>query len=244
MEQTNPLAPQYAPPYAALSLGEVALRCAQETQKFFQNLAYEAGYCFELFRRAVVTGDQRAWDLIYQQYHAQVMRWVNRHPAFSACREEAQYFVNRVFERLWRSLTPEKFGNFADLKRVLAYLQVCVHSLILDDCVRAREAPGADEQELDDLLERLPYRDGQTPEDEALARSRQQRLWRWLAGRLKDEQERAVVEGLFVFELKPRQMPAAYPGLFASVQEVYRLKQNVLDRLRRDSGLGDFLDRT
>lgn len=234
MEQSNPFAP--------LSLGEIALRCAQETQKFFQNVAYEAGYCFELFRRAVVGSDQRAWDLVYQQYHAQVLRWVNRHPAFSACREEAQYFVNRVFERLWRSLTPDKFANFADLKRVLAYLQLCVHSLILDDCVRAREAPDADDQELDELLERLPYRDGQTPEDEALTRNRRRQLWRWLAGRLKDEQERAVIEGLFVFGLKPRQMLATYPGLFASVQDVYRLKQNVLDRLRRDSGLGEFLD--
>lgn len=238
MEQSNPL----ASPYAALSLGEIALRCAQETQKFFQQLAHESGYCFELFRRAVVTGDQRAWDLIYQQYHAQVLRWVNRHPAFSACREEAQYFVNRVFERLWRSLTPEKFVHFADLRRVLAYLQMCVHSLILDDCVRAREVPGSDEQELEESLERLLYRDGQTPEGEALARSRRQRLWQWLEGRLKDASERAVVEGLFVFGLKPREMPAAYPALFTSVQEVYRLKQNVLERLRRDPGLRSLLD--
>lgn len=234
MEQSNP--------FASLSLGETALRCAQETQKFFQQLAYESGYCFELFRRAVVTGDQRAWDLIYQQYHAQVTRWVNRHPAFAACREEAQYFVNRVFERLWRSLTPEKFGNFADLKRVLAYLQMCVHSLILDECVRARETPDSNEQELEESLERLLYRDGQTPEAEALIRHRRQRLWQWLEGRLKDEQERAVVEGLFVFGLKPRQMLAAYPALFVSTQDVYRLKQNVLERLRRDPNLRNVLD--
>ncbi len=234
MERANPFEP--------LSLGEIALRCAQETQKFFQHLAHESGYCFELFRRAVVNGDQRAWDLVYQQYHAQIMRWVNRHPAFAVCHEEAQYFVNRVFERLWRSLTPDKFAHFTDLKGVLAYLQTCVHSLILDECVRARQAPGADEQELETLLERALYRDGQTPEAEALARSSRQRLWQWLASRLKDEQQQAVMEGLFVLGLKPREIPQAYPGLFTSVQDVYRLKQNVLERLRRDPGLGDFWD--
>lgn len=242
MEQSNPSAPPYAPQLAALSLGEIALRCAQETQRFFQHLAYESGYCFELFRRAIVAGDQRAWDLIYQQYHAQVLRWVNRHPAFAACREEAQYFVNRVFERLWRSLTADKFAHFADLKRVLAYLQMCVHSLILDDCVRAREAPGDGRTALDEDLERLLYEDGQTPEDEALARRQRQRLWRWLESRLKDDPERAVIEGLFLCGLKPRELLTAYAGLFNSVQDVYRIKQNVLERLRRDPGFGRFLD--
>jgi hypothetical protein len=93
--------------------------------------------------------NQRAWELICAQYDAQVSRWVKRHPAFPTSGEEVPYFVNRAFEKTWVALTAERFGNFPDLKSLLRYLQMCVHSAVMD---HARTAERAD---LDVQEERL-----------------------------------------------------------------------------------------
>ena len=57
---------------------------------------------------------------------------MQRHAAFPASGEEAQYFVNRAFDKLWTAMTPQKFERFPDLKSLLRYLQMCVHSAIID----------------------------------------------------------------------------------------------------------------
>jgi len=43
-----------------------------------------------------------------------------------------------------------------------------------------------------------------------------------------------VVYGTYVLDLKPRELCRRYRSVFSSVREVYRIKQNVLARLRRD----------
>jgi hypothetical protein len=55
--------------------------------------------------------------------------------------------------------------------------------------------------------------------------------------RLADEREQAVVFGSFVLAMKPAELQMRYAHLFSDVREVYRTKQNVLDRLRRDPEL-------
>jgi DNA-directed RNA polymerase specialized sigma24 family protein len=122
----------------ALTLAGIAHRCARETELFFQRQGHDPRYCFELFRRAIVEHDHCAWELVYAQYRPLVTGWVTRHAAFPTSGEEAQYFVNRAFEKMWLALAPEKFGQFANLKSLLRYLQMCVHSVILDH-VRAAE---------------------------------------------------------------------------------------------------------
>ena len=92
------------------TLAGIAHRCAQETERFFQRQRHDPGYCFELFRRAIEHRNQRAWELIYTQYDAQVSRWVKRHSAFPTSDEEVPNFVNRAFEKMWVALTAEKSG--------------------------------------------------------------------------------------------------------------------------------------
>ena len=43
-----------------------------------------------------------------------------------------------------------------------------------------------------------------------------------------------MVYGYFVLALKPRELCDPYPHTFRNVQHVYRVKENVLARLRRD----------
>lgn len=219
---------------ASLPLDDIAYRCAYETDRFFRRQHYDPRYCFELLRRAIVERCQRAWELVYAQYQPLVTGWVERHAAFPSCHEEAQYLANCAFEKMWTALTPNKFDRFPDLQSLLRYLQMCVHSVILD-IVRA-----AEQLALVDQIERLAAGDdleAASVEDQALDRLQRQAFWHEINARLHSEQERQVVYGCFVLALKPQELCARFPGLFHDVREVYRVKENVLARLQRDAEL-------
>ncbi len=218
----------------ALSVTGLTHRCAQETESFFQRKPHDPAPCYELFRRALLERDQRAYECLYTQYQPLVAGWVERHPGFPAAGEEAQYFVNRAFEKLWHALTPEKFHRFPDLKSVLSYLKLCTHSVVIDHA-RARQHALLDEESSDATL--ATQAAGGDVEDDAIERSQQQEFWRQINLRLADEKEQAVVFGSFVLAMKPAELQVRYAHLFGDVREVYRTKQNVLDRLRRDPEL-------
>jgi hypothetical protein len=220
-----------------LTLAGVAHRCARETRLFFQDRRYDPRYCFELFRRAIAERDERAWELVYAQYCALVAGWVKRHSAFPESGEEPQYFVNRAFEKMWGALTHEKFGHFVNLRSLLRYLQMCVHSVILDH-VRLTERSVADVQP--EALAAGRTTEDPIVEDLALDRLHRQEFWRAIDSRLSDEQERRVVYGSFVLALKPRDLCAQFRETFRDVREVYRVKERVLARLRRDPELEKF----
>lgn len=219
---------------ASLSLEDVAQRCAYETDRFFRRLQHDTRYCFELLRRAIVERCQRAWELAYAQYQPLVTSWVKRHPAFSSCREETSYLVNCAFEKMWSAVTPVKFARFSDLKSVLRYLQMCVHSVILDVVRGAEPSALIDRVETLDAGEAL---ETTCVEDQALDRVQRQAFWQEIGARLRTEQERQVVYGCFVLGMKPRELCARFPDQFRDVREIYRVKENVLARLQRDAEL-------
>ena len=224
--------------FETLTLTGIAHRCAQETELFFQRKGYNPRYCFELFRRAIMERNQRAWELVYNQYRSLVGSWVKRHSAFPSSGEEAQYFVNRAFEKMWVAVTPDRFGRFPDLKSLLRYLQTCVHSVVLDQVRVAEQAEVGAEA---DIASVEGEAGDTTPEDQALARVQGQELWDQITTRLRSDKERRVMYGSFVLALKPREIYAEGKDTFRDVREVYRVKENVLARLRRDAELKKLL---
>lgn len=219
----------------ALGLGGVAHRCGQETRRFFRRERHDPRFCFELYRRAIVERNPDAWALVYRQYQPLVAGWVEGHPSFRTSGEEIQYFVNRAFEKIWAALSPDKFHRFPNLPSLLRYLQMCTHSAIVDH-IRKREVPVVESD-----VEGNPWGDGPTgspkQRSRALDRLDREDLWRQVDARLKDDRERAVVYGSFVLALKPAEIEARCPGLFRDVKDVYRVKENVLARLGRDTEL-------
>ncbi len=222
----------------SLALRVIADRCARESELFFQRQSHDPRFCFELFRRAIVEHLHCAWELVYAQYKVLVTTWVTRHPAFSLTGEETAYFVNRAFERMWTALTPEKFEHFPDLKSILRYLQMCVHSVVVD-FTRNAGAPSL-ESSLEDVEARLPARTS-TLEEQVEMHIQQKTLWNCLAARLHNEKERSMLYGSFVLNLKPQELLSVFPHTFRSIDEIYQIKQNVLDRLRRDPELKELL---
>jgi hypothetical protein len=215
----------------SLSFSVLSSRCAQESEHFFSRQVHDPRFCFEIFRRAISERHQQGWSFLYQQYQPLVAGWVERHSLFAHTGEENQYFVNGAFEKMWKVMTPEKFSQFPDLKSILRYLQMCVHSVITDH-VRKKE----ENLLLDDVPSFAKERSNQNPDIEQSVVTRDQRedLWRDLTRRLKNEKELQVVYGTFVLGLKPREILAEFPGVFRDVEEIYQIKANVIDRLRRD----------
>ncbi len=220
--------------FTALTLAGLTHRCAQETELFFKRHVYDPAYCYELFRRALLERNQRAYECLYTQYQPLVAGWVERHPSFPGADEEVQYFVNRAFEKMWHALGAEKFSRFGDLKALLSYLKLCTHSAVID-FARARRLALLDEESSDAALTIQAGHDD--VEEEVIDEGAQQEFWRQINLRLADEKEQAVVFGSFVLAMKPAELQRRYAHLFGDVRDVYRTKQNVLERLRRDPEL-------
>ncbi len=223
---------------STLSLSGLRHRCAEESDRFFKRLGHDPRFCFELFRRAITRHDQQAWEILYVQYQPLVASWVERHALFPSFNEETQFFVNWAFEKMWTALSADKFARFPDLKAVLRYLQMCVHSVLVD-FMRSHERASFLEDELQEQPVPDPDEKNQ-PENQALERSQGEALWSWLEGKLKDEKERCIVYGSFILDLKPGELQAYYRDVFSDVKEIYKVKDNLLSRLKRDEELRQF----
>ena len=230
-----------SPDFQDLHLDTLRTHCAEQSERFFRRQEYDPRFCYEIFRRAFLGHNQRAWEIIYHQYKPLVCGWVERHTLFSALDEERDYFVNRAFEKMWAAITPQKFDHFLDLKSILRYLQVCVHSVLVD-AMRAHEQAELLE---DTPLQSARLKDPAHPlsiEDQVVQKVQARQLWDLLVGRCKSEQERLVIYGSFVLIFKPSELYATYPGVFQDVHEVYRVKENLLARLKRDVDFMNFLE--
>ena len=220
-------------PFARLPLPRVAERCCEESVRFVQRLAHDPRFCFELFRRAIVERDQRAWEALYIQYtqHTPVVRhWVENHPLFPASGEDAEYFINRAFERMWAALTAAKFSRFSDLPPLLRYLKMCAHSAVADH-VRGKLSS----------TQELTENCGSSAPGRPFEQLCSSELWQMLDPRLRDDRERTAVYCRFVAGMKPNEICTDHAALFVDVREVYAVLQNVLKRLRRDRDLQDYL---
>jgi len=212
-----------------LTLVDLAQRCAQETDLYFKRQAHDTRYCFELFRRAIQDGDQSVWENIYPCYNLLVASWVKKHPGFEASGENVEYFVNGALGKLSITLTRERFGGFSDLGSILSYLKMCVHSVIIDYHRLAEQVSLGAWEDASKEESADP-----SPEEQAIDISYRQSLWDFVNARMNDEKERSVVYGSFMLDLKPQELYDHFRGVFSDVDEVYRVKQNVLARLRRD----------
>jgi DNA-directed RNA polymerase specialized sigma24 family protein len=189
--------------------------------------------------RALTFRDASSWESIWESWRPRVAGWVRRHPQFRYTGEEVEYFVNRAFEKLWRAVDSTKLEQFASPAQLIQYFKLCVHSVILDELRGTRPDMTLVAASSDEMAE-LP---SPTPgaEEAALSRVRRDELWRTVADHARTEEERVLVAAGLVRGLPPREIADRYPGLFANVNEVYRLKRNLMERLSRDHRLREFL---
>ena len=217
-----------------LTVNELARSCAEETNKFLRQSASNDRYCLELFRRAIIQRDQDAWACIYQQYAPLVLTWVNQHQSASALlgQDGGAPLVNAAFAKFAQALTPVKMGNFDSLASVLKYLKMCVHSVIADE-VRARQ--NRQYEETLEAIEHEPAADD--PAEDVVSNISAQSLWQIIQEELNGEDERLLIYLAYVHGMKPGEICLQHRRFFPAVEDVYRVKRNVLERLRRNRRL-------
>ncbi|HEU4746623.1 MAG TPA: hypothetical protein VFS61_15390 [Anaerolineales bacterium] len=224
-----------------MTVTDLAQKCAQETDLYFNHQNYDSRYCVELFRRAVRNKDEHALELLLIQYQPLVARWVEkwiaRHPEISSFSEEPQDFIAQAFERFWISYTAAKFDNAqSNLAAVLRYLQMCVNGALADawrklSRIQLEQESQYENQELSDS-EPLP---------EELVQ--EQEFWQMIRKKSKDPKEYIVMYASFQLALSPREILAEYPKDFTSIKEIYQYKANFLERLERDDDIKEFVRR-
>ena len=220
-----------------LDVDRLADECADQTARFFSQVTHDTGYCHELFRRAIVGRNSYAWEKIYLIYQPLVASWVRRHSGLPAAGEEVDYFVNSAFEKIWSAVQAEKFNRFQDLAGLLRYLQMCVHSVIIDH--------NRSNQITTVTLEKfahLPPPDAPIIEKSITDKMERNRLWQTMVSLVQDDREMIVLECSFLYDLKPSEIYAAHPDRFESLRELYGVKRNLLNRLRRNPLVRQFLN--
>ncbi len=219
-----------------LGVVELARRCREETLRFLKGESRDDAFCFEIFERAVVHREDDAWEAVVAQYRGIVLAYVGQHTATAMLHESDDYWVNRAFQRFWSAVGPNRFDKFPDLPALLKYLKLCVHSVLLDE-VRSRRASSL--SSLDELPETIPNK--ADSEHSVIGKLAGEQLWQAIARELNDEAEQKVVYLSFARDMKPSDIVERYPHLFASVADVYRIKRNVIERLRRSAEIRAFL---
>lgn len=224
-----------------MSVADLARKCAQETELYFDHQTYDSTYCFELFRRAIRNQDEYALEVVFMQYQPLVARWVDkwiaRHPNFSSFNEEPQDFIAQAFERFWISYTAAKFDNAqSNLAAVLRYLQMCVNGALTDAWRKLSRI----QLEQESQYENHELSDSQPMPEELLQK---QEFWRLIRKKSKDPREYIVVYASFYLALSPREILAEYQKEFTSIKEIYQYKANFLERLGRDDEFKEFFRR-
>jgi hypothetical protein len=213
----------------SLTVSELARHCQAEARRYQQTRESDEIYCFELFRRAVTQQDGIAWQAIYSQYTVLVATWVHRYSRFPQTGEEADFFINEAFTRLWRSGSNMEAETRPDsLGKYLSLLRLCVWSAIEDHLRKIKR---------DSLREALPLEDFDRPVSGVEAQVERtlsaEALRELLREVVQDEWEQRVAEESWLYDFAPRQIQARHPQLFATVEEVNQIKHNLIKRLRR-----------
>jgi hypothetical protein len=198
--------------------------CREESERYRRSRSNDQGHCFELFRRAIVENNEEAWSAIHAQYWKLVAKWVN------GPTDRVDERVNIAFSKFWGSVPANDFRrNFASIGKVMAYLQMCAHSVKVDE-----GRPLAKEGVLSDL-EELVLGEEDTMLIALGDKLQTKALFDYIKEeRLKNKQEELLFYLSFQIGLKPKQIAQQYPNDFATLKEVRRIKERIILRLRSD----------
>ncbi len=211
-----------------MSIPALAEGCIGELHKFRRGEPSNDGYSLELFHRALMQHNSLAWEAVQQCFTQTMYQWLYCHPLRDvACRfESEQNYVAEGFARFWQATAGNQHVTFTAPGAVLRYLRLSLHAVIIDtlrtyDRSSSVALPGDDEPGT--LSCEDEYETGE--------------LWQAVRRLLPDERQRRVAYLLYHCGLKPREIVKFCGQEFDDVQEIYRLRRNIIDHLRRNADL-------
>lgn len=229
------------------TIQQLAELCSAQVSDFRNNRPCDERPCLELFRLALIERNQEAWDAIYNIHYPQVVRWVHTHPHFRITGEDADYFANQAFSRLWQYGSRHACaGHFNAVADYMQYLKRCTWSAIEDELRRSQKDAlwhlveindSADDGESDGMMGfdevALALHDRTSVEVVVESEAILSDLWELLRQTLEGERERIVAEEMWEYGLAPRQIYARHPDRFADENEVSQIRRNIVRRLNR-----------
>lgn len=212
----------------SMSTSELAERCKRELDKYKRGEASDDQYALELFSRALHERNSFAWEAVQQCFNAIVAGWMRDHHLKEiACRHDSEEnFVAQAFCRFWQSTTANEKIQFQSLGAALKYLRASLHSVIIETLRTYSRARVTSLPEFDDAS---------TPQTEDHYNSGE--LWQIISRLLPEARERRIAYLLYHCGLKPREILQFCPEEFDDVQEIYLVRRNIIDRLRRNSDI-------
>jgi DNA-directed RNA polymerase specialized sigma24 family protein len=205
-----------------MSLSELADRCASEISKYSHKEAYDDTYCLEIFHRALLLHDAVAWELLQQRFGPTVSSWVRRYPSREAAYRynTEENYVALAFERFWVASVNNQL-EFHSLAAALRFLHSCLNTAILDT-FRGYSRSNF-----------VPLEPGSPEEPVSEDVDNKREFWEAVMSLLLNLRERRLAYLLYYCGLKPREIVQLCRDEFNDVQEIYRLRRNILERLIR-----------
>ena len=209
----------------ALSISALVEQCRREIGSYRRGELSNEAFGLELLHRAIVQGDQDAWAGLQQCFDDTIRGWLHSHPLRKvACQlESEETYMALALERFWQATARQQIV-FKTLAGALAYLRASLHGAILDTLrtySRPREValpePGeAGEPQVEDQVAGL-------------------QVWEALQTILPNKREQRLAYLLYHCGLKPREIVRFCSQEWSDVQEIYRLRRNILERILRNA---------
>ncbi len=208
-----------------MSVSALVEQCQREIQTYRRRELSNETYGLELLRRAIIQSDQDAWEGVQQCFGEFVRGWLLGHPRREGtCRLESEVtYVALAFERFWQATVQQRIV-FKTLGGALAYLRASLYGAILDT-LRTYSRP----REVS-----LPE-PGEVGEPQVKDQAASLELWEVLRSMLPSEREQRLAYLLYHCGLGPREIVRFCPQEWNDVQEIYRLRRTILERLLRNA---------
>jgi hypothetical protein len=198
-----------------------------ELQRFRSHASSDDHYALEIVRRALVEQTNEAWSVLQQCFSETIRVWIRSHPSCDVAllRDTEENYIAQTFSRFWYAMHSQQI-EFTTLPAVLAYMHATLNGVLTDTLrshlrVCSREVPFPET--------------GLSKEASAEEPLESEPVWESIQTLLYDERERRIFYLLYYCGLKPREIVTRCPQEFAEVKEIYRLNQNIIKRLRRNS---------
>jgi len=224
-EESSPVTRNATSLSSEMSLPALAAHCLCAIDNFRRGEPYTEMYGLELFHRAIMLSDQEAWAWVQHCFGGMVRGWLHRHPQRAvACRlESEEHYVAQTFERFWQATASNQQLEFKTLAAALQYLRASLHGAILNT-LRAYARPGEVS---------LPEPGEPSMEDVTCSSE----LWEILKGMLSNPREQRLAYLLFHCGLKPREIVHFCSPEWSDIQEIYRLRRTIMERVLRNADL-------
>ena len=175
----------------------------------------------ELVRHALAHGDQAARSEVEQYLGKIVLAWLRCHPSREAAWSFGgeEHYVAMAFERFWQIVVQGQI-TCETLAEVLVCLRASLHGAILET-LRISSRPGA----------------VSSPRPDVEDRPDSSEIWDRLQALLPNRREQRLAYLLYHCGLDPKVIVRFCPQEWSDVQEIYRLRHTILERLLNNANL-------